>query len=64
MYINPVSGNAWCESIEQTNTDVSTLVELIENWIDDVTKFTEKKYHPEYYMGWDDCRRIIKSKLK
>ena len=44
--------------------EIENLLKEIEEWIDDVTGFPLKTYQPEYWSGWDECKKTLKSKLR
>ena len=134
MYVDPISGNAWCEVIKNTMTEleqlkeqakkiqqkidyleevekqkkenislhnviakwefyyserldnrrteylrgvekglsyrdileeeIENLLKQIEGWIDDQLSFDKTTYTPEYFIGWDECKKKLKSKLR
>jgi hypothetical protein len=56
------SGNVSYRDI--VKEEIDNLLKGIEKWIDTELSFNKITYTPEYFIGWDECRKAIKKKLR
>lgn len=56
------SGNVSYRDIVEE--EIENLLEKIHDWIDEELSFNQTKYTAEYFVGWDECRKTFKKKLR
>jgi hypothetical protein len=53
-----------CSYRDIVEEEINNLLEKIHDWIDEELSFNQTAYTAEYFIGWDECRKTLKKKLR
>jgi hypothetical protein len=49
---------------DTVSEEIENLLKSIDEWIDKELSFNQTAYTAEYFVGWDECRKTLKKKLR